>query len=304
MDKPTRENYYCKDSDYISIWRPDEDSPTYDRPHWPRDCNEDAAAQKLYREVSGSVVQIETKVNFLMSYFSTGFFVGSGDEIVTNSHVAATAGQEPLHITATDGKEYTALIEAADVAADVAVLKVQGLAPDTYKPLRFRSSESMKPGEPIFFLGHPFGKSSVVISPGKFQARGPMINFVSDSYIHRTLDPLLNSRNLYERAQWRAELNSPVLGSNAHAPRGSSGSPALDSDGLVVGVASEEVTEPSALGARSLMVPSEIALNLLNPANRQRKFEYRDETNFWRHPIDYLTGHQRLVDDPVRYLIW
>jgi len=268
----------------LHIWRPEDESPSL-----AADCDKDAAARKMYQDVSNSVVEISIPGLFSES-LASGFFVGKGDEIMTNAHVAADAGSAPLDIITKDGKEYTALIESADEASDLAVLKVQGLSPGTYKPLQFRPSASMQTGEDIFVLGHPGGRSQVFISPGKLQTRGSLLT-LDDQDSLRQFDTHLKSADITERTLAEKEVSAPRLESSAHTEGGSSGSPVVDLDGLVIGVHADRAKR---IG--SLEVPSEPAISLLNPANRTRKFEYKTEQFF-------LMQQTQLIGDPVRYVL-
>ena len=299
----------------LPIWRPDEKSPSLSE-----DCSKDAAARKMYQEVSNSVVEI----NLGLFGSANGFFVGAGDEVMTNAHVAARFGTEPVHIQAKDGKRYIALLEGADEANDLALLKVQGLEPGTYKPLQFRPSETLKSGEEIYRLGHAGAhnnapwqfslsgsiesiflpgdqeRTSVYIAPGAYQGRGALISFYADQQSMSKLEALLKSQNIDDRTRAEQEVYAPRLGTSAKEEPGSSGSPVVDSHGLVIGVHADGVPEPA--GSRSLEVPSEPALKLLNPANRTRPFIYEAQTNYFLHPIDALTRQLRLAGDPVRYI--
>jgi len=272
----------------LPIWRPDESSPSL-----ATDCSKDLAARKIYEEVSNSVVQVNIG-SIVRRGSASGFLVGDDDEVLTNSHVAAQAGKEWLHITTVDNKEYTAIIEAADEANDLALLKVLGLPSGTYKPLPFRPSASVQPGEEMFVLGHPGGRAEVYISPGQMLKRGPLRSLLLDQPDHGAFDAPPNLLNVDKRTQARY---SPRIGSSAIAQGGNSGGPVVDSHGFAIGVLAN--VPPPPVSSRSLFVPSELAMSLMNPGNRTRRFEYQVEMSLLARPNDALPRQLSLIGDPL-----
>jgi S1-C subfamily serine protease len=282
----------CMTCETLPIWHPKLNSPSNED-----DCDSDAAARRIYQEVSNSVVEIKSKNEYGATGTASGFFVGNGDEIMTCAHVAADAGRAPLEIITKDGKDYTALIEAVDTVDDLAVLKLQGLAPGTYKPLQFRPSASLQIGEDMFMLGHPHGRSQVIIAPGQLEKRGTLIDLLDQDY-QRKLQALMRSKDVQTSTQAKAQADAPRLESDANIERGDSGSPVVDSNGLVIGVGANYV-RPALGYSASLEVPSELAINLLNPANHNRQFVYQISTIPPAHLGDAPTQQLRLVTDPV-----
>ena len=139
------------------------------------------------------------------SALGSGFIIGADGLIVTNRHVVASA--RTVRVRLADSRELPARIVGADVATDIALLKVQAAA---LPVLRLGSSEKASVGDPVIAIGNPYGLGQSVTS-GIISARG------------RTLedDPYID-----------------FLQTDAAINRGNSGGPLLSADGTVLGVTS------------------------------------------------------------------
>jgi Trypsin-like peptidase domain/Domain of unknown function (DUF4189) len=130
----------------------------------------------------------------------TGFAVGDGSSVVTNFHVVD--GCKSVHIANLgDG-----LIRTVDPGNDIAI--IQSTRPIT-RPLRFRTSDPLKPGEDIIVIGFPLRgllSSAPTVTTG----------------IVSSLAGLRDDRT-------RFQISAPVQ-------PGNSGGPVLDKSGNVVGI--------------------------------------------------------------------
>ena len=139
----------------------------------------------------------------------TGFFIDSNGLMITNQHVVQTARK--IRVVFNEGHERTAEVIGSDVAADVALLKVncEGLV---VTPLALGDSEQVQPGQPVFAIGHPLGlKQSVSLG--------------TISALHR--------HEIRPRSEHRY---SDFIQTDAAINKGSSGGPLFNAEGEVIGM--------------------------------------------------------------------
>src|SRR5262249_13099205 len=96
------------------------------------------------------VVQIKTD-----SSSASGFFADEAGHVITNAHVVQ--GKTEVSVVTTDGDSYRARIEKLDDINDLAVLKLEGLKPNSFKHLQLGSSDALKVDQSVYALGHPQG---------------------------------------------------------------------------------------------------------------------------------------------------
>lgn len=145
----------------------------------------------------------------------TGFCVSSDGRFVTNVHVVEHAARATL--TMADGRivEVSGLL-GEDPNADVAVLKAAG---GPFPALPLGDTRTLVAGEEVVVVGSPEGLAGT-LSTG-------IVAAIRDGGI---VDPNASVEDRPSFASWRIQITAPV------SP-GSSGSPVLTRDGLVVGVA-------------------------------------------------------------------
>jgi putative serine protease PepD len=140
----------------------------------------------------------------------SGFVIDEEGHIVTNQHVVGNA--ETVTVRFANGDEARARVVGSDASTDVALLELEGDRDVT--PLELGASESLAVGDPVAAIGSPFGLegtlTSGIVSAVDRDIRAPN-GFTIDGAI-----------------QTDAALNG-----------GSSGGPLLDSEGRVVGIASQ-----------------------------------------------------------------
>ena len=135
----------------------------------------------------------------------TGFFVSSEGYIVTNQHVVD--GGESFLVLLNDGDDIEATLVGVDPIADIAVLKVDMMAPAV---LSLADSEELKVGMPVLAVGSPLGEFTNTVTLGIISALG------------RSVPDLGLYTNLI---QHDAAINP-----------GNSGGPLIDANGHVIGV--------------------------------------------------------------------
>ncbi|HEX8289916.1 MAG TPA: trypsin-like peptidase domain-containing protein [Pyrinomonadaceae bacterium] len=186
-------------------------------------CAAFAAAQdylpELVKRIKPSAVAIETfdaRGNTLSR--GSGFFVGA-NKIITNRHVIEKSSRVEIHLT--NGKKYTAKgVLAIDGEGDLAILQVD--LPQSVAPLPLTQAVPQE-GESIVVIGNPFGlegsvSNGIVSAVREISGYGKII-----------------------------QITAPI------SP-GSSGSPVVNMNGQVIGVATLQSEEGQSL---NFAVPSE-----------------------------------------------
>ncbi|OQA01457.1 MAG: putative serine protease HtrA [Planctomycetes bacterium ADurb.Bin412] len=148
----------------------------------------------------------QQKRSIEMPFLGSGFVISPRGYIITNAHVVAQATEITIHMT--DGNAYQAQIVAADVSADLAVLKIE-----VEKPLpavNLGRSDDLKIGETVLAIGNPFGYQQT-LTDGIISA------------IHREVD--VEQLSMRDLIQISAPINP-----------GNSGGPLLNINGEVIGI--------------------------------------------------------------------
>jgi S1-C subfamily serine protease len=84
----------------------------------------------------------------------TGVIIVDNGTILTNLHVVQGAAK--VKVTFADGSESAADVVGARPEHDLAVIKARNL-PDDTKPATLRSTQGLRPGDPVVAVGFPFG---------------------------------------------------------------------------------------------------------------------------------------------------
>lgn len=143
----------------------------------------------------------------------SGFFVSADGRVVTNHHVI----EDAFRVTATleGGRELEAEgLLAADPVRDLAVLKLPGSG---HPHLRLGRLSQVKPGQPVAVIGSPVGLT------------GSLSTGIVSAVREQGLDAG-PPRETHSSRAWQLQITAPI------SP-GSSGSPILAQDGVVIGVA-------------------------------------------------------------------
>ena len=144
----------------------------------------------------------------------TGIVLDGKGDILTNNHVVAPLGRlGRITVAFSSGQQHTARLVGRDVASDLAVIRVQGVA--GLRPIALGSAAGLRVGDPVLAIGAPFGLRSTVTS-GIVSALDRPVTIGGDS------GPGLS---YLDAVQTDAAINP-----------GNSGGPLLDAAGEVVGV--------------------------------------------------------------------
>jgi putative serine protease PepD len=115
-----------------------------------------------------SLADIVSTVQPSVVSISTGTGEGSGvvldtdGHVLTNHHVVAPAGGDPVTVTFSDGDSQQAEVVGSDARSDIAVLRVEDTSGAT--PAVFGDSDVIEPGDPVLALGSPLGLEGTVTS--------------------------------------------------------------------------------------------------------------------------------------------
>jgi len=143
----------------------------------------------------------------------TGFIINKDGYILTNEHVVRRVVD--LRVRLFDGRELSACVVGADMATDIALLKVT-----TKRPLPVLSlgdSSVVRVGEPVIAIGNPYG-FDYSVTAGIVSAK--------DRVVDRSTLREAGSDDLY----------SFFIQTDASINLGNSGGPLIDASGAVIGI--------------------------------------------------------------------
>ena len=175
------------------------------------------SAAEAYDKVAPSVVLVkgiaddteDTDGKPPASATGTGVVIVDGGVILTNLHVVQ--GSKKIRVTFYDGLESDAVVMGAQPEQDLAVLKASRV-PDDLFPATMRSTNDLRPGDPVVAVGFPFGI-------------GPSASAGVISGLKREYRSMSGERVLSNLIQFDAAVNP-----------GNSGGPLVTAEGEVVGI--------------------------------------------------------------------
>jgi putative serine protease PepD len=175
------------------------------------------AVGSVYAAASPSVVSVRTG-----SGSGTGFLVDGDGTIVTNAHVVGNSNQVQVRFE-DDGELHDARVLGVDASTDLAVIRVQGGAPQGVRPLELADSDQVQVGDQAIAIGYPLGLDRTA-TEGIVSGLGREIQAP-------------NGFSIDEVIQTDAPINP-----------GNSGGPLLNASGQVIGVNSQIATAGGSQG--------------------------------------------------------
>lgn len=160
-----------------------------------------AGLTEIFNTVQPSIVQIHTAGRGA----GTGVIWSNDGQIITNNHVVA-GDDAKVQVFLSDGRTLEAKVLHRNPRLDLALLKAIG---DNLKPLIVGNSSTLRIGEWVFAVGHPWGQRWVVTA-----------GIVSS----------ISSVKLAE------DLTTQYIKSDVGLAPGNSGGPLLNAEGNVVGI--------------------------------------------------------------------
>lgn len=152
----------------------------------------------------------------------SGFFITSDGLLVTNAHVVTDVegnddSGSTLHVTLSSGETYLGRVVAADVASDIALVKIN--VTHATPVAEFGDSNTLRPGEFVVAVGSPLTLSNSA-------------SFGIVSTIHRDLSA----------AHGEPSRGLTYLQLDVAINPGSSGGPCVTLDGDVIGICSKKIS--------------------------------------------------------------
>jgi S1-C subfamily serine protease len=151
----------------------------------------------------------------------SGFVIDRKGHILTNAHVVVGATEVRVGFANSTGldKTYPARVLGLDKATDVAVLQPKGVPSQALDPLPLGTAKNVQVGESVVAIGNPLGEERTMTS-GIISA------------VNRTINSLDRNRPISGALQTDAAIN-----------HGNSGGPLIASDGRVIGITSQILTD-------------------------------------------------------------
>ncbi|HEX4207213.1 MAG TPA: trypsin-like peptidase domain-containing protein [Ktedonobacteraceae bacterium] len=160
-----------------------------------------SALVSIFDEVRPGIVQVQTE----QRGGGTGFIWHKDGRIITNNHVTPNANDK-VQVHLIDGRTLEARVLQRNPQLDLALLKVNG---DNLKTLPVGNSSTLRIGEWVFAIGHPWGQRWA-LTAGIVSA--------------------LSSVKLADN------LTTHYIKSDVRLAPGNSGGPLINADGQVVGI--------------------------------------------------------------------
>jgi len=162
----------------------------------------------------------------------TGFIIDKEGYILTNNHVVE--GADKITVTLSDKKEYEAKVIGLDSKTDLALIKIEGTK--DLVPLTLGDSDKLQVGDWVVAIGNPFGLDNTVTA-----------GIVSAKYRRS-----LGTASYEDYIQTDAAIN-----------QGNSGGPLMNTDGEVIGINSNILSETGGSVGIGFAIPSNMVKNLL-----------------------------------------
>jgi hypothetical protein len=226
----------------------------------------DVATQKMYADISSSIVRIDTAGGR-----GSGFFFDKDGDIATDAHVVE--GEDQIDVILANGKTVPAKIDKLDDINDVAILKIDGGTPADIKvPSLDDSDDDLKPDQSLWALGHPLGLNDTYISPGYFEfgtEPAGVVESEGSKEIQR-VNMLIGTMTPKERSDAHAALTRDVDECKLHVEGGNSGGPVINASEAVVGL-----TDMADGSGTALITPVSYLNHLAHDPNPKFSFTYK-----------------------------
>lgn len=196
----------------------------------------ESSAAAVYQAVASSVVTVwtldEDRPRGIGS--GTGIIVDGQGHIVTNNHVVSEADR--VRVQLFDGSMLFAEIVGRDPATDLAVIRAD-LPSETFQVARFGDSTAVKPGDPVFAIGAPYGFSHSITAG--------IVSAVGRTYPES------------------GRLIGGLIQSDTEINPGNSGGPLLNANGEVIGITTAIQTTNQRFQGVGFSIPSNLVQRLL-----------------------------------------
>ncbi len=153
----------------------------------------------------------------------SGFVIDRAGHILTNAHVVLNAKNVTVGFAGPSGtdKTYPARVLGVDPATDIAVLQPTNLQPGSLDPLPLGTATNVQVGDQVVAIGNPLGQERT-LTAGIISAVG------------RTIESLAPGQQIANALQTDAAIN-----------HGNSGGPLINTQGQVIGITSQILSDGS-----------------------------------------------------------
>lgn len=198
----------------------------------------EASAAAVYQAVAPSVVTVlvldENDDGPRRFGAGTGIIVDGQGHILTNNHVVSNVDRVQVQLL--DGSRLFAEVVGGDPGTDLAIIRAE-FPPGPLQIARFGDSRMVRPGDPVFAIGAPYGYSHSITAG--------IVSAVGRAYTGE-------ERRISGLIQSDAEINP-----------GNSGGPLLNVNGEVVGITTAILTNNQRFMGVGLSIPSNLVQQLL-----------------------------------------
>ena len=201
---------------------------------------------QVFHEVSNAVVIVRTVEQAVPEFpnqqaasiggLGSGVLISEDGKIMTAAHVVQTA--EQVEVEFRNGQKIPAKVIAAQPAADVALLELQGAIPSGVTPVKLGDSNSSQVGDQVFVVGAPLG-ISYTLTVGHLSGR--------------------RIKHLFYDTMMPAEF----FQTDAAINQGNSGGPMFNLKGEVIGIVSHMITRSGGSEGLGFATTSNMARRLL-----------------------------------------
>jgi S1-C subfamily serine protease len=198
---------------------------------------------KVYAATNGGVVHITTESSTpgffgdeIASGSGSGFVLDREGHILTNYHVVSEA--DSLVVKLADGSSHGGKVIGVDPSNDIAVVLVEGVAPEKWVPLPFGDSSKLVVGMRVLAVGNPFGLERTLTTG-----------------IVSSLDRSIKAKN--------GRTIKGIIQTDAAINPGNSGGPLLNSRGEVIGMNTAIVSQVNQYSGISFAVPINVIARIL-----------------------------------------
>lgn len=197
-----------------------------------------------------------------------------------------------LVVQTPSGENFSARLQKLDDINDLAVLKVEGINPDTNRGLAIGDDKRLQRNDPIAAVGHPGGQRANIISEGHVIAPTSYFNALSErsqGTMARAFNNFIQARPS-QATDASESLASPRIAAILPIWHGNSGGPVVNANHEVIGVA--QAADPHVPGS-GIMVPADKVREILSQPDRKFTFEYEKTSAFNENPVG--TGTRDLL---------
>ncbi|MDA8370982.1 MAG: trypsin-like peptidase domain-containing protein [Nocardiopsaceae bacterium] len=202
----------------------------------------------------------------------SGVIISSDGQILTNSHVVASADGDAVNVRFNDGSEAEAEVMGADPVSDLAVIKAEGVGDLT--PAVFGDSDKVEVGADVVAIGSPLGLSGTVTSGVVSALERPVNTGAAEPEEPEQGDPFDQPRQ-EDSPEARTATVINAIQTDAPINPGNSGGPLMNMNAEVIGI-NTAIADTSQFGeAGSIGLGFAIPINHAKPIAEQLVAEGR-----------------------------